>query len=146
MLRILKLVWNISLFSLNCELQCAHYDVLQSPNKLKNYKLRWLSKPLRLTKFEFFWIQVYSIVAVLGYQALFFYFLWVLDSVFSMILLWFSIAEKRKKWIPNVGCFPPFYSVILGFGVPLILPPWPPRYQSLYYASHFDGWLFPYFS
>ena len=67
--------------------------MLQGPNKLKNYRLRWLSKPLRLAKFEFFWIQVYSIVAILGYQALFFYFLWVLDSVFSMILLWFPIAE-----------------------------------------------------
>ena len=40
----------------------------------------------------------------------------------------------------------PFYNVILGFEVPLILPHWLPRYQSPCYASHSDGWFFPCFS
>ena len=44
-------------------------------------------------------------------------------------------------WLP-----PPFYNVILGFEILLILPPWLPGYQSPCYASHSDGWFFPCFS
>ena len=36
-----------------------------------------------------------------------------------MILLWFPIIE-----CPLMLAVSPFYSVILGFGVPLILPSW----------------------
>ena len=53
--------------------------MLQGPNKLKNYKLRWLSKPLRLAKFESLWVQVCSIVAVSGIPGTVFCFLWVFD-------------------------------------------------------------------
>ena len=60
--------------------------MLQGPNKLKNYRLRWLSKPLRLPKFKSIWIQVCSIVAIFGIPGVAFCFLGVFDRVFSTIL------------------------------------------------------------
>ena len=107
---------------LNCELQCAHWDVLQGPNKLKNYRLRWLSKPLRLAKFESLWIQVCSIVAVSGIPG---------DISLLSLSFWQSFLNDFVvifyHWIPLMLATSPFYNVILGFNVPLILPPWLPR-------------------
>ena len=63
--------------------------MLQGPNKLKNYRLRWLSKPLRLAKFESLRIQVCSIVAVFripgNISLSFITFFEFFDRVFSMI-------------------------------------------------------------
>ena len=103
--------------------------MLQGPNKFKNYRLRWLSKPLRLVKFESLWIQVCSIMVVfripgdisLSFTTFFEFF----DKVFSAILFWFTVVECPF----TVGCFP-FYSVILRFrgttdSLPLL--PWVPE-------------------
>ena len=40
----------------------------------------------------------------------------------------------------------PFYSVILGFRIPLILPLWLPGYKHPCCANHFDSWFFLCFS
>ena len=33
-------------------IHCAHYDMLQGPNKFKNHRLGCLLRPLKLAKFE----------------------------------------------------------------------------------------------
>ena len=101
---------------LNCELQCAHWDVLQGPNKLKNYRLRWLSKPLRVAKFESLWIQVCSIVAVSRIPGAVFCFFWV----FWQSFLNDSCSDSLLLNTPSMLAAFPFYSVILGFRIPLI--------------------------
>ena len=111
---------------------------LQGPNKLKNYRLRWLSKPLRLAKFESLWIKVCSIVAVFGIPGNISLLSLSFDKVFSMILLWFTIAE-----CPSMLAVFPFYSVILSSEVPLIPLFGSPGYQSPCCASHSEGWSFP---
>ena len=109
--------------------------MIQGLNKLKNYRLWWLSKPLRLVKFESFWIQACAIVAVSGISGDVSYFLWVFWQRLSQtILLFFSIA------------FSLFYSVILesrGINDSLVLLP---GYQSLFWAHCPEGWAFPCFS
>ena len=92
--------------------------MLQGPNKLKNYKLRWLFKPLRLAKFESLWIQVCSIVAISGIPS---------DIPLLSSSFWQSFLNDFVVifyyWIPPsmLAAFP-FYSAILGFEVPLIPP------------------------
>ena len=86
--------------------------MLQGPNKLKNYRFRWLSKPLRLAKFESFWIQVCAIVTVsripgnVSLLALSFWQSFLNDSV---LIFYYSIPLSMLATFP-------FYSVILGFG------------------------------
>ena len=110
--------------------------MIQGSNKLKNYRLWWLSKLLRLTKFESFWIQVCAIVAVLGILGdISLLSLSFLTEFFSMILLLcFSIV------------FSHFYSVILesrGTIDSLVLLP---GYRSSFCAHRSESWAFPCFS
>ena len=107
--------------------------MLQGPNKLKNYRLRWLSKPLRLAKFESLWIQVCSIVAVFG----------IPDDISLLSLsFWQSFLNDSVViyycWMPfSMLAVFPFYSVILGFRGSTnssLLLPWVPKpvlWQSL---------------
>ena len=85
--------------------------MLQGPNKLKNCRLRWLSKPLRFAKFESLWTQVCSVVAVFG-----------IPSDISLLSL--SCLTEFSQWFccdllllnsPSMLAVFPFYSVILGF-------------------------------
>ena len=107
--------------------------MLQGPNKLKNYRLRWLSKPLRLAKFESLWIQVCSIVAVFGILG---------DISLLSLSFWQSFLSDSVViyycWMPfSILAVFPFYSVILGFwgstNSSLLLPwvPEPVLWQSL---------------
>ena len=110
--------------------------MIQGSNKLKNYRLWWLSKLLRLAKFESFWIQVCAIVAVLGILGdISLLSLSFLTKFFSMILLLcFSIA------------FSHFYSVILESRGTIDSPVLLPGYQSPFCAHCLEGWAFPCFS
>ena len=115
--------------------------MLQDPNKFKNYRLRWLSKPLRLAKFESLWIQVCSIVAVFGISGNISLLSLSFDRVFSMILLWFPyIWMPLQRWL-----LLPFIVLFWGPEVPLIPPFCSPRCQCYCYASHFGGWSLPHF-
>ena len=111
--------------------------MIQGPSKLKNYILRRLFKPLRLAKFESFWIRVCAIVAISGIPGdgllISLSFSW--QSFLKWFLFWFPLPSSRS--------FPPIYSVI--FRVPgnywfPVLPPW---YQSPFCAHHPEGWVFP---
>ena len=110
--------------------------MIQGSNKLRNYRLWWLSKPLRLARFESFWIQVCAIVAVSGILGdISLLSLSFLTEFFSMILLLcFSIA------------FSPFYSVLLESQGTIDSPILLPGYQNPFCAHHLEGWAFPYFS
>ena len=109
--------------------------MIQGSNKLKNYRLWWLSKPLRLARFESFWIQVCAIMAVSGIPGdISLLSLSFLTKFFSIILLlYFSIA------------FSPFYIVLLeSQGIidsPILLP----GYESPFCAHRLEGWAFSYF-
>ena len=107
---------------------------LQGPNKLKNYRLRWLSKPLRLAKFESLWIKVCSIVAVFGIPGNISLLSLSFDKVFSMILLWFTIAE-----CPSMLAVFPFYSVILRFWGTTDSSLWLPRVPEPVLCQSFRG-------
>ena len=106
--------------------------MIQGSNKLKNYKFRWLSNPLRLAKFESFWIQVYAIVAIsgiLGDISL------LSLSVLTEFSQWFCcdfllFSHKNSSLLP--ATFPPFYSVILKSRELLI-----PLFCSLGTRAHF---------
>ena len=84
--------------------------MIQGPSKLKNYILRRLFKPLRLAKFESFWIRVCAIVAISGISGdgllISLSFSW--QSFLKWFLFWFPLPSSRS--------FPPIYSVI--FRVP----------------------------
>ena len=115
--------------------------MLQGPNKLKNYRLRRLSKPLRLAKFESLWIQVCSIVAVFGISGNISLLSLSFDRVFSMILLWFPyIWMPLQRWL-----LLPFIVLFWGPEVPLIPPFCSPGCQCYCYASHFGGWFLSHF-
>ena len=88
--------------------------MLQGPNKLKNYKLRWFSKPLRLAKFESLWIQVCSIVVVLGYQTIFLFLLLLSLNFLTKFSQWFCFDSLLLN-DPPLLVASPFHSVILGF-------------------------------
>ena len=96
--------------------------MLQCPNKLKNYRLKWLFKPLRLAKFESLWIQVCSIVAVWDTRkclSLIFYF----SGFRPSFLLWF---RYDPSCLSMLAAFP-FYSVIPRAWGPIdspLLLPW----------------------
>ena len=77
-------------------------------NKFKNYRLRWLFKPLRLAKFESLWIQVCSIVAVWDTEkclSLSFSTFLSSDRVFFYDSIMIPLAFQC--WLPSL-----FYSVI----------------------------------
>ena len=86
--------------------------MLQGPNKFKNHRLRWLLKPLRLTKFDSLWIQAYSLVAASRS--------WTVFSLSSLFLNSNKVFPKYLFpliyccWMNfTIGC-PSFYSAILG--------------------------------
>ena len=113
--------------------------MLQSPNKLKNYRLRWLSKTCKI------WIPLNPNMFYNGcfwdtgrYFPTFFEFL----TEFSQ---WFCCDFLLPNPLSMLAVFP-FYSVILGFRVPLIPHLWLPGYQSPCYVSHSDSWFFLCFS
>ena len=94
--------------------------MIQGSSKLKNYSLRWLFKPLRLSKFDSFLIQVCTIVAFSGIPEsnLLISLSFLLDRTFSMMLL-------SNFSLPSSQSFPLFYSVILSPGellIPLFCP------------------------
>ena len=94
--------------------------MIQGSNKLKNYKLRWLSKLLRLVKFESIWIQVCAIVVVSGIPgdiSLLFECLIEFSQGLSCDFLLFS-HRNFLALLPTA--FPLFYSVILEYGELLI--------------------------
>ena len=98
--------------------------MLEGLNKFKNYRIIWFFRPLRLAKFESLWIQVCSLVTILGYRVVFpSFFLLSLNfnGVFSMILRWFTIVEH-----PSLLATSPFYSVILRFSGYHWFPPFVP--------------------
>ena len=105
----------------------------QGPNKFKNYRLRWLSKPLRLVKFKSLWIQVCSIVAVSGYQAIFL-FLFTFFEFLTEFSQWFCTDSLSLTSSPMLATSS-FYIIILSS----------PGYQCLCHANHFGGWSLPYF-
>ena len=117
--------------------------MLQGPNNFKNHILRWLLRPLSLAKFESLWIQVYSLMAVLGSWKAF-----SLSSLF-WILIDFSQGSFpliHCCWMPfTVGC-PFFYSAILKLsGVPLIYSICCPEYQNQCCVSNIGDCPLPYF-
>ena len=128
--------------------------MIQGSNKLKNYRFRWLSKPLRLAKFESFWIQVCAIVAISripGDISLFsFEFDRVLLMVFFYFFLFFYFYEISYYSLKNSSllpvAFPPFYSVMLGSRGTIDSPVLLPGYQSPFCAHHPEGWVFLCFS
>ena len=79
--------------------------MIQGSSKLKNYRLRWLFKSLRLAKFESFWIWVCAIVAVSGILG---------DDL--LIFLSFSWQNFLNDYVVISLAFftilPSFYSVI----------------------------------
>ena len=83
----------------------------QGPNKFKNYRLRWLSKPLRLAKFEFLWIEHNGCFGIPDDISLSF-------TTFSEFLTEFSQWFYYDSLLLNASSMlaaSPFYSVILGF-------------------------------
>ena len=93
--------------------------MLQGPNRLKNYRLRWLLKPLRLAKFEFLWIQVCSIVVVWDTKK-------CLSLSFSTFLSSDRVFFYDSAIILSTPCYwlpSPFYSVIPRVWGPIDSPP-----------------------
>ena len=120
--------------------------MIQGSNKLKNYRLRWLSKPLRLAKFESFWIRVCAIVAVFGILGDISLLSECFYRVFSRILLWFSIFFSHENFLALFPpAFLPFYSVILKSQRTIDSSVLLPGYQSLFCARHLENWAFPCF-
>ena len=86
--------------------------MLQGPNNFKNHILRWLLRPLSLAKFESLWIQVYSLMAVLGS--------W---KAFSLSSLFWILIDFSQESFPLIHCYwihftvgcSSFYSTILRF-------------------------------
>ena len=117
---------------INHELQCAHWDVLQGLNKLKNYRLRWLSKPLRLAKFESLESKYVLQWLFLGYWTIFLFLLLLSLSFLTEFSQRFCSDSFFLNPPSTVGCFP-FYSVILGFQCITDSPPlfpWVPEPMS----------------
>ena len=112
--------------------------MLQIPKKLKNYRLRWFSKPLRLAKFESLWIQICSIVAVLGYHTIFLFLLLLSLNFLTEFSQWFY-SDSLLLNATSLLDASPFYSVILVFrgttDSPPLLPwvPEPTLYQPLWW-------------
>ena len=79
--------------------------MLQGPYKLKNHRLGWLFKPQRLAKFEYLWIRIYSIVAVLGYWGVFLFILLLSLSFMIEFSQWFCYDLLLPNCPFNVGCF-----------------------------------------
>ena len=120
--------------------------MIRGSNKLKNYRLWWLSRPLRLVKFEPFWIQVCAIVAVSGIPGDISLFSLEFDRVFLMIFYRDFLLLAQKFLLFCWLLSPPFYSVILGSRGTIDSLPLLPGYQSPFCAHHPEGWAFPCFS
>ena len=119
--------------------------MIRDSNKLKNYRLWWLSRPLRLIKFEPFWIQVCAIVAVFGILGDISLFSLEFDRVLLMVSCRdFYCSLKNSSLL--LASFRPFYSVILGSRETIDSPILLPGYQSPFCAHHPEGWAFPCFS
>ena len=106
--------------------------MLQGPNKLKNYRLRWLSKPLRLARFESLWIQVCSIVSVSGYRTIFLSLLLLSLSFLIEFSQWFCPNSLLPNALPMLAASS-FYSVVLRFRGTTdssLLFPWVPAPMS----------------
>ena len=88
--------------------------MLQGLNKLKNYRLRWLSKPLRLAKFESLESKYVLQWLFLGYWTIFLFLLLLSLSFLTEFSQRFYSDSFFLNPPSTVGCFP-FYSVILGF-------------------------------
>ena len=108
--------------------------MIQGSSKLKNYSLKWLFKPLRLTKFDSFWIRACAITVfsrILGNNLLI-SLSFLLDKTFSMILLPLFFFSFRN----------PSLLFIVLFWSPrgtIDSPVFPPRYQSLCCAHRPEG-------
>ena len=120
--------------------------MIRGSNKLKNYRLWWLSRPLRLVKFKPFWIQVCAIVVVSGIPGDISLFSLEFDKVLLMVFCQ-DFFISRSKIPPFCWLFsPPFYSVILGSRGTINSPILLPGHQSPFCAHHPEGWAFPCFS
>ena len=109
--------------------------MIQGSSKLKNYSLRWLFKPLRLAKFDSFWIWVCAIVAFfLWYRGviLLVFLSFLLDRTFLMILLPIFLCLLRN---PSPLFIVLFWSPRGTIDSPVL----PPRYQSLCCAHRPEG-------
>ena len=118
--------------------------MIQSSSKLKNYRLRWLFKPLRLTKFESFWIQVCAIVAVsriLGDSLLISLSFSQQNFFNDSVVIFYCFLHNYSSSLP--AAFPPFYSIILESRGTIDSPVLPPGYQSPFCAHRLEGWAFP---
>ena len=115
------------------------------------YKVQISSKitdlePLRLAKFESFWIQVCAIVAVSGIPRDISLYSLEFDRVFLMIFYRDFLLLSQKIPLLLLVAFPPFYSVILRSQGTIDSPPLLLGYQSPFCAHHPEGWAFPCFS
>ena len=124
----------------------AHQDVLQGPNKFKNYRLRWLFRPLRLAKFEskciLQWLfkdprQCFPSFSLFEFSQSFSQWSFPSNSLFLNALhCWLLLLLQ---------CHPSVY------GVPLIPSICYPGYQNQCCVSNIGGWslpcssLFPFF-
>ena len=107
-------------------------------SKLKNYSLRWLFKPLRLARFDSFWIRVCVIMA----------FSRISESNFTN----FSEFSSRQNFLnvsvvnffsPSSQSFPPFIVLFWSPRGTIDSPVLPPGYQSLCCAHRPEGSVFP---
>ena len=109
--------------------------MIQGSSKLKNYSLKWLFKPLRLTKFDSFWIRVCATV--------------VFSRIPGSNFTNFSEFSSRQNFLnDSVTNFspPPLHNpsplFIVLFWSPrgtIDSPVFPPRYQSLCCAHRPEG-------